>query len=154
MHAKLVKRLVGIVKALERRAQLTRKWSEVLQQAHDRHGVFESEVVTCIHTTELGYRASTLRRGGDDSTKCAMKTEFDPYNACVALSFGCLCLAQPNHERHVTPASEEADPPVEADGHKVRVISEDPCPEEVTLVRPERVAFRISREERRVGDLC
>ena len=97
---------------------------------------------------------STLRRGNYYRTKCAVEARSDPKNACAALSLGCLRHAKTHHERHITPTAEEADPSVEADSNKVRVVREDPCSKEVALVRPERVAFRISREERRVSDFC
>ena len=83
-----------------------------------------------------------------------MEAKSGPQNACAALSLGCLRHAQTHHERHITPTAEEADPLVEADSSKVRVVREDPRPKEVTLVRPERVAFSIPREERRISDFC
>ena len=126
----------------------------MFKQTRNRHGVPERKFGAGMHTTKFGHRTSPLWRGGNYRTKCAVEAKSNPKNARAALSLGCLRHAQTHHEGHITPTAKEANPPVEANGNKVRVIRVDPHSEEVTLVRAERVAFRIPREERRVGDFC
>ena len=55
-------------------------------------------------------------------------------------SFGGNGHAQPDHQRNVTPARQEAHEAFEADGNEVRVIGVDVGAEEVGLVRAERIA--------------
>ena len=81
-----------------------------------------------------------------------MEPQADPQDAGAALAFGGDGHAQPDHQRNVTPARQEAHEALKADSNEVRVVGVDVGAEEVGLVRAERVTPLEPLEERGVGD--
>ena len=85
LHAELSERLVGIVQVVVGRAQLAGERGEVLDQAGNRHGAFDGEVVAEVHPAQLGNGAGALRRRNDDGAEGAVGSQADPQDAGAAL---------------------------------------------------------------------